>query len=481
MGIVRVAAPIVAGLALAPSARAGGLEVPDRGVRSIARGGAFVARADDATAVDYNPGALSKLRGFHLTYNHDLLWSHSRFTRAESSIPSAIDPAEYGVEPNEPVENGDPLFPLGAFLAATHDFGLDGFTFAFSAYGPHASGKQSWPVKGGQRYMLTELEALLAYAGPSVAWGTDEYGVGATLQYVAMPSLKYSLVVDGQPGPDPGYPVNPYVSSSDVEATLELSDWFSYTAIVGAWWRPMPDVEIGLSGRVIPVVLNGEGDIKLRNVPDQTEFAEEDLEVPGGHASLEIVLPPTARLGARYRHLEGDREVFDVEIDLVYEAWHLVEAYEVDLEGQIILLANEPAQDVTIEKRWRDTFSVRIGSTVSVVPDRLRLSAGGFWERGASPHNYTHLDFLSLDRIGLGGGAEVTIGDVGGTRFDVAVSYSHIFQEDRTVTEERGKVVQQRPVAQCPGECDGFTGVPANAGEFESSYDVLAFGVTAHF
>jgi hypothetical protein len=272
------------------------------------------------------------------------------------------------------------------------------------------------------------------------------------------------------------------VSSSDVEATLDLHDYFAYTAIVGGWWRPTQALELGLSGRVIPVRLDTEGKISLRNVPDQTQFSDEQLQVPGSKANLEVVLPPTARFGARYRHLDGEeREVFDVELDVVYEAWHLTEAYEADLSGQIILLANEPVQDVTIEKRWQDTVSVRLGSTWAVVPDRFRVSLGGYWERGASPENYTSLDFLSVDRVGLGGGLEYTLGDLDGTRFDLSVAYSHVFQEDREVSERFGKVLQQRPVAQCPDECDGYTGVPANAGKFESSFDTLAFGVNAHF
>jgi len=42
---------------------ANGLDIPEQGARSLARGGAFSARADDPTATIHNPGAVSKLRG----------------------------------------------------------------------------------------------------------------------------------------------------------------------------------------------------------------------------------------------------------------------------------------------------------------------------------------------------------------------------------------------------------------------------------
>jgi hypothetical protein len=47
-------------------------------------------------------------------------------------------------------------------------------------------------------------------------------------------------------------------------------------------------------------------------------------------------------------------------------------------------------------------------------------------------------------------------------------------------------VYQQRPVAQCPQDCPGpngvhYDGVPANAGTFVSSYDVLSASVQVGF
>jgi hypothetical protein len=63
----------------------------------------------------------------------------------------------------------------------------------------------------------------------------------------------------------------------------------------------------------------------------------------------------------------------------------------------------------------------------------------------------------------------------------LTVGYMHIFQEDREVTEVAGKALQQRPLSPCPEGCGGLTGVPANAGVFESSYDVLGLGLDVDF
>lgn len=472
-------AALAAALALvaAPPAGAGGFEFPDNGTTALARGGAFVARADDPTALALNPGGLIRLSGTHILYNHALTWESARFTRAESDLPPGT---AYGFDPLAPVDNDEALFPLGAMLIVTSDLGLDDWTFAAGVYGPSAHGNKRYPVSGGQRYMLTELETVLLYPSLAVAYGDREtFGIGLTLQYVMAPRLRMGLVVDGSPGGG----LNAYYSGNDVEAVITMEDMASFSALLGLWWRPTPALELGLSGRVMPAFLNFEGDFELRNIPGQTQFSEAQLAVPGSAARLDLVVPPTARLGARYRHLDGDREVFDVELNVVYEAWSMLERYDVELDGTINLFVGAEAPDTLIDKRWRDTLSVRLGGTWTAWHDghgdAVQLSLGGYWERGAVPDNYEHLDFLSFDRVGLGLGVAAQLGPV-----KLSLAYSHIFQEDREVDERFGKVYQQRPLNPCPEACDGgagWSGVPANAGLFETGYDLLAAGVEASF
>ncbi len=443
------------------------MELPDHGTRAVSRGGAFGAKASDPTAVVHNPGALSRLRGWNLAWNHNMVWSHLKFTRAESAIEPDI---EYdGQDPFATVENETPFFGLGALLAVTNDFGLDGFTFGASVYGPSGTGHAEYPVTGGQRYQMVEFDALLVYYGLSVAWGTDTFGLGATLQWADLQKLKYQMVVDGRVGDT----LAPYASGSDVVGVIEVKDRFAPAAVIGTWWRPVPTWEVALSGRPFPIVFQAEGDFSAENVPGQTQFTDQQRNIEGSGASLELILPPTARLAARYRHLEGDTEVFDIELDFVYEAWSMVERYDIDLEGSISLFGGDlkPVNDAVIERRWRDTLSLRLGGTYQV-HELVGVSLGGYWERGATPDNYAHLDLLSLDRLGVGGGFEVNLGSV-----ELMVGYMHTFQPDVTVDERFGKVYQQRPVAPCPEGCQGLSGVPANAGKFESGFDMLSVAI----
>ena len=463
-------------------ALAGGMEMPDNGTRALARGGAFTALADDLSAIAHNPGALIKQRGTSLLLSNHTFFIDERFTRAETLLEeSPFANAEiYGLSPNDEVRNEADIFPIGPVLAAASDFGLENFVFAFGAYGPSSTGAAEWPVTGGQRYMLTEMEALLFYLTGSMAYGwRDTFGVGVSMQVAMAPSMRMQMVVDGSP--NGASTLSPYASANDVEAILEVSDLFSFSAILGVWWRPIEALEIGLSGRVVPVILDAHGDFSLRSVPaPQTQFSAERLEVENSSARIQLTLPPTARLGLRYRYVSDEVERFDVELDVVYEAWSMMRSMDVELNGVIKLFGGDnETPDTKIDRQWSDTVSLRLGSSVHLA-DWATLSAGAYYETGAVPANYEHIDFMSFDRVGLSAGFGATLG-----MFRLMLAYMHVFQEPRAVSELTGKVFQQRPLSPCPDEClsgeTGISGVPVNAGVFKSSYDILSVSIEASF
>ncbi|HEX4513004.1 MAG TPA: hypothetical protein VH054_05690, partial [Polyangiaceae bacterium] len=63
---MRVRGFVLAIALVSPAAHAGGLYFSDRGVRPLARGGAFVAGADDLGAMWYNPAGLVDAQGTFL-------------------------------------------------------------------------------------------------------------------------------------------------------------------------------------------------------------------------------------------------------------------------------------------------------------------------------------------------------------------------------------------------------------------------------
>ena len=113
-----------------PSARAGGFEIPDNGTEALGRGGAFVAKADDPTAIQYNPAGLAQQRGTRVLLDGHLMLSSYSFQRSGMFPDNPKNPqTPWGGSPYPKVQNtGGPFF--APFLAATSDFGLDWMTAA---------------------------------------------------------------------------------------------------------------------------------------------------------------------------------------------------------------------------------------------------------------------------------------------------------------------------------------------------------------
>ena len=473
----------------APCALAGGFFIPGVGARGMARGGAFQVLSDDLTSLAINPAGLSRLKGTHFMYNHNLIWAPSSFTRTPSVM--ANDFSDEYVRFSDPLatqSNQSDFFGLGAFMALASDFGLDDWTFALGVFGPNASGNQDWDPAGGQRYMLIRQEVLLLYYTLGIAYGhEDTFGVGVSLQYVDAPSAEFALIVDGNPNKTKT--PNPYFNEFDLEAVLNLEDRVGFSAVVGAWWRVIPELELAISGRVAPVDLHLEGELSLLTNPGSSTYESANneavltqVELDDNRVSVDLTLPVELRFGLRYRHLDSSgAEIFDIELDYQYENWSVMKALPVDLNGQAtvyksgVSLSPITRTDLALGKAWRDTHSIRLGGSWNAIQDTLTWSWGGFWESAAVPENYESVDFPSFMRFGVATGMRVRFSGV-----TLNVSYMHIFQEDREVSERYGKAFLQKPLAPCPDGCNGVV-VPANAGRFETSFHQLNMSLGLHF
>ena len=437
---------------------AAGIEIPDNGTKALGRGGAYVAGAEDLTAIYYNPARLGVLKGTRGLYNHNLLFSQINFTRA------TLSPGWAESDPNfEAVSDSEGFFYIGGFGAISSDFGLDDWTFALGVYGPSSVGKRSYPTYGPQSFMVTEMDTIMPYYTASVAYTPrEDFAMGASLQWADLISMKYSVVVDVSKVPSPG--AKPDTSKQHTEVTLNLSDRTNITGIIGLWWAINDAFEVGLASRVIPMNIEAEGSV---------DVLEEGIVTEDVTATAEFTIPIQIRGGIRYIHREPSQdELFDIEFDVFYENWAAFKELRATLDGTINA---ENPNPVVLPRNWNDTITLRLGSDWNAM-DWLTLRTGGYWENGATPENYEHLDFPSFDRYAFTGGASFHLGPV-----SLSVAYAHILQEDRTVTEDYGKVLLQRPLLNCPDECGGLTGVVANAGTFESGFQIVSVGMEATF
>ncbi len=473
------------------NAFAGGYFVGDLGTKGAGRGGAFVAKADDPTAVEYNPAGLARQRGWAIYLGNRFGYANELYTRAPTfdwgSFSGTVPYVEF-----DTVQNETPWQLLGPMLVVTSDFGLEDWGFAAGVYSPPGVSSAEFPMDGGQRYMMTTRDVKILNYTISAAWKHKEiFGIGATLQWIDLASLKFGLVADGNTIGGEAYPVS---SPLDIATTLEGADHFSMTTIVGAWLRPCPFYEIAISGRVIPVTMVADTTLDVSIVNENLQD-EEVLLIRDGvlanNVTLSLPLAPALRAGARYIHLDGKREVFDIEFDVGVEFWSYVDRFEMKGNGLVaqVMGQNIPIESIIMEKQWQTAYTFRLGGDYNLIPDKLSLRTGVFYETSAAKREYANVDFFNSNQLGASLGASVIL-----KKLELSLTYTYLYQFPFTVTEGEGKVYQQVPGSYCEPPYDNsgdieacnenYLGQPSptvNGGTYSADYSFLALSGTYRF
>ena len=317
----------------------------------------------------------------------------------------------------------------------------------------------------------------------------DVVTVGASLVWVAMPWQKLGLVIDATTLPGETEEAG---GLHLAHAALDLSDWDTFTAIVGLHLRPARWLEIGASARVAPVILHATGDAHLHYLSEGTQALAEagyvGLAAPDGapddRVRLRMVLPAWVRGGVRYVHrgADGD-ERFDLELDVTWEGWSALDGYRLSFAGGLEEPFGDPPRElapVVVPRHLDDTWSVRLGGDVLVWPQHLWLRAGAHYESPATPEAWTTLDFPSFHRLGVAVGARLAVGVV-----TLDLAYQLVWQPDRVVGRSEARMPITRPASD-PTPPEGwdadsagpYTGHAVNAGRYRAHFHTLAASLT---
>jgi long-chain fatty acid transport protein len=459
----------------APLARAeGGYYAGALGAVAAGRAGAFTAKADDLTAVAYNPAGLAKIRGTIFQIGNRISYNASSYTRAATldwgNPMGGVAPMVSFAE----VRNSTPWQAAEPLLGVASDLGLRDWGFALAAYAPPGISRLTFPDEGGQNYQMISREAIILNYTASAAWKLrDVFGVGASLQWIHVPRLIYSLMINGNGMPGAA---NPVASRLDIRATTSGSDLFTFNAILGAWVRPVPAFEIAVAGQVVPtdIVTSSTLSVAFKNT------SEGELTLNRSDVRVSLPLPMLARVGARYRNLAADgRERFDIELNVAYETWSRVQRFSVDAEGIVASYgpSNVDLGRIDIQKRWRDTVAVSLGSDVAVVPGAFTLRGGVFYETAVADPAYANVDFAGGPQMGGALGASVHAG-----RWQLMIAYQARVQAQVSVTEANGRVYQQVPDSACdPPYTDATTCNPNYLGQPAPTINGGTYRAQSHF
>jgi long-chain fatty acid transport protein len=479
-----VGTAMFAGVALAD----GGYYSGTLGARATGRGGAFTAKADDLSAVSFNPAGLANLETTLVEIDNQSSYNAYSFTRAPTNDYSVTGAP---LVTFDKVSNDKPWQALVPMLGVASKLGRKDWGFALAAYAPPGISQLAFPLadgqRDGQRYMMIDREAIILKYVASAAWKYHEvFGVGATAEWIHVPRLNYSLMIDGSGTTQADNPVR---STYDMVVRMKGSALFTFNAILGAWYRPVPSLMFGLSGQVVPSNIVTHSTIEV--TPLDASLDPRGVRLtrngsPANDVTVTLPLPLLARAGARYRNLVNNRERFDVELDVEYVTWSRVKRFTIETNG---LQANYSGQvvdlnQIKIEKHWRDTLGVKLGGDYAVLPGRLTLRAGGYYESAVADPAYANVDFPGAAQFGGALGASLFV-----RRFEVVAAYMLKLQPSVSVSEANARVYQQVPASLCPTDptnCNPnlLPGQPSpaiNAGTYNATSHFLALSLVYRY
>ncbi|MET0592505.1 MAG: hypothetical protein ABW133_07390, partial [Polyangiaceae bacterium] len=462
-------------LGLAPSALAGGLELLPPGARSVARGGAVAARPEDPMALLHNPAGLAYLpSGSQVlvgvdTPFHDMCvqpygsygWGVYSGGNSEFGDPLALDNptnptigGSYATTPLSQVCNSArpvPIPQIALTTKLTDDIVIGGglvapLVVAGIQYGGPDGTQQTpfGPRPTPTRYSIIKQEGEFALA-PSVGGAyrpIPELSFGLNLQ-VGMLKATNTSVQNNFGG------VNP---STDWLVKVTAQDYFIPSLTFSTHARPIPELNLMGAFRWADD-FRGTGELTYETNTfhrGATSGPVPYQNPPVKLADVVVRVPWQLTLGARYAGLLSDAgcepgtpgdpmdtELWDIEADLGYSFNKRASDTSASIGQDVTVVTRTaggtagsntvPLKDLTalnIDRHLTDSVSARLGGSYSVLPRKLAVHAGGFYEsRGVDPA-YADIDSFAFQRIGVGLGAVLRLGT-----FDLQGGYGHIFSE----------------------------------------------------
>ncbi len=452
-------AALIALVAQAAAARAGGLQLATRGVRPTARGGAFVAGADDLGAIWFNPAGLGVMAGGpgKRSFLVDVAYvsQSAEYTRIDS-----------GFNVQEPVSSDAPGLPVPT-LAVGLDLG-DRMVLAFGLLAPYA-GLGRYPEDGSQRYSLIDMsESLLVIAEAAIAYRvSDRLRVGAGLQNMVF-QLSSTMIFSGCPGQTVCAPEDP---EWDALGKVTQLDAFNPSGVVGIQYDLSSSLRAGLAFQ-LPFFVAGKG--KFETVLPPSGFYD-GATVVGDRADVSFTLPPILRAG-----LEAGSKRWRAELAGTIEFWSMHD--ELAIEPVDVRIENAPGVGtyeigpLSIPRNYKNSYSVHLGlEGQPMASTPLRLLAGWSFETAAAPEEY--LSVLTVD-----GSKHLLAAGLGWTagRWSVDAVFGMGLVADRHVDPTVGVSPQLTPVRDDPNDPEPLR-TYVNWGDYSSSWLIAGAGVTAGF
>lgn len=342
-------AVIALGLSLPMCGFGLGIRLFDHDAFATARGDAFVATADNPSAIYYNPAGITQLEGHN--------------ARGALNIVS-VD-SQFDSRTARDVSTRDQFMPLPGFFY-TYSRTNSPLSFGVGYYMPFGF-SMDWPKNGPFRVNTTHGEFQYHTLNPIMAWQvtkTFSIAAGPTLNY-AYTDLRRGIFTPG-------------------DQFRFTGDDFALGLTAGVLWQPWTKHSFGVSYRSQTTFeLQGKSSV----LPAGYGIGKQD-------ASVRLPMPQVIIGGYSYRPTPQ----WNLEVDLDWTDW--------DRVNTPVLREGTPPGPVPLPLQWESSFGVEAGVT-RYFDNGLHLSAGYVYLQNSVPtRTFTPLvpdQDIHVFSVGIGG------------------------------------------------------------------------------
>ncbi len=330
-----------------------GFTLGDQDAFATARGGAFVATADNPSAIYYNPAGIAQLDGDNL-----------RGSLYGIYLDQAYQPMAGAASAGNTFRNSDHLaaVPSGFY---THTFKNSPWTAGLGVYAPYG-GSMNWSPNTGFATVATLGKLTYFSINPALALKLSPQfliGAGLIANYTDMDVQQW---------------LNP--SQLSPNGFQFRGDGWSMAYNIGALWQPIQQVSVGASFRSSsPVTLKGRTVVQA--------VREAQVTTP---AQMELTFPLNATFGVSYRPTPK----WNLEFDAVYTGWSSFGSTTIQQQQAP---ESGVGQDIAGTLDWQDSWTYEFGVTRYLGKD-WHVSAGYAYDENSVPNQFYTPLAADLDR-----------------------------------------------------------------------------------
>ena len=394
---------------------ANGFGLPDQDAFATARGEAFVATADNASAIYYNPAGIAQLTNSNFRGGVYGVYFQPSYTPPDSA-------------PNHghTYHSSDNFAAIPQFFY-TYRTKDSPFSFGLGVYAPYG-GNMSWPQDTGFRSVAISGSLKYITINPVVAFKilpSLSLGGGLMVNYAKL-SMYQGLLSSATP----------------------KTNFFNFSGAgwsagynVGLLWQPIEKISFGATFRSSANMnFQGNTDFKLQPHPYHDRAHRE--------AAAEFNFPLTAVVGASYRPTPK----WNLEVDANYTGWNSFDTTTIEQSQPPV--KNPFQQNIPVKLGWQASWMYEFGVT-RYFDHGWHVSGGYVFNENSVPNKYYTPLAADLDRnfFSLGAGHQ-------GRTFDFDVAYQFGYGPTHTVT---GSTPSSTPGQYAGQSADGKYGFNSQA------------------